>query len=210
MKTFQELYIHLNGHSIEDLIEKFTTHCKHSWVRVVDKEALSDLSGSPYYCFERKETDGIPSATLYLFNQDNNTWYVANIIPMSLSELTHDQYNKIVLDFQEFVVNQATKATKIDVEVTKDQISITDLAGEDVEKALISFSALANKSTGSSNSFDRRRWFKFLVLANQSGASLPSDIIVKALIELGWSEEQAYELGIEFNFANDLLSYIKE
>jgi hypothetical protein len=210
MKTFRELYIRLNGYSIENLIEKLTAHCNGMWTHVVSREMLQDLSGLPSYCFERKKGDGIPSAALYLFNKDSNTWYIANIIPTDLSELTHDQYNKILLNFQEFVVEPAIKASKIDIEVTKDQISIADLAGEEVEKSLINFSTYANKSTGSSNSFDRKRWFKFLVLANQSGVILSSDIIVKTLIELGWSEERAYELGIEFNFANDLLSYIKE
>jgi len=47
------------------------------------------------------------------------------------------------------------------------------------------------------------------VLANKQRTNLQTDLVIQTLIDLGWSDERAYELGIEFEFAQDLLNYFK-
>ena len=104
----------------------------------------------------------------------------------------------------------AIEGSSITADLTSNKISVGSVAGDEVEKALVRFSNLANKSTGSSHPLDRKRWLEFLILAHEAGSDLHADLIIRSLVELGWSEGKAIELGIEFEFAEDLLSYIQE
>lgn len=210
MKTFRDLYIELNGIDIEEFIEKLTLHCKPPWFRNYDKEDNLRSPGEKVYCFEREKRDEVPSAALFLFMKTEDVWYVSNIVPISTLELNYDQYNQILEDFLDSLVKPNAKKTALRAKITSDEVSISTVAGNEVEAALVRFSNLANKSTGSSHPADRQRWFDFLILANQADSKLGPDFIVRSLVELGWTQEQAYELGVQFEFGDDLLSYFRE
>lgn len=210
MKTFRDLYLHLNGADINSLVKRFAKKCHPPWYRSTDKENDVELPEMKHFCFERKGETSLPSAVLFLFPKDDDSWYVSNIMPSGISELSYDQYNTILEDFLKAVVQPAIKGTQITAEITSNEISIGSLAGKEVEDALVRFSDLANKSTGNSHPLDRKRWFDFLVLANDSTSELPTDLVIQELVELGWSEERAYELGLQYELANDLLNYLRE
>ncbi len=210
MKTFRDLYIHLNGVDIDTLSRELENLSKAPWIRRKDKEEeLGGIEGRPI-CFEAKKGGAVSPSALFIFQKENETLWVSNIVPTEESELTYDQYNFALEHFYENIVLPAIEGTSITAELTSDQISIGSVAGEEVEKAIVRFSNLANKSTGSSHPLDRKRWLEFLVLAHEARSDLHSDIIIRTLVELGWSEEKAIELGIQFEFAEDLLSYIEE
>ncbi len=210
MKTFRNLYIHLNGIDINALSRELENQSQAAWTRRKDKEEeLGDKKGRPI-CFEAQKGGPVPPSTLYIFQKDYETLWVSNIVPTEASELTHDQYNTALENFYENIVLPAIQKTSITAELTSDQVSIGSVAGEKAEEAFLLFSELANKSTGSSYPSDRKRWLEFLVLAHEARSNLDSGIIIRTLVELGWSEEQAVELGIQFEFAEDLLSYIEE
>ncbi len=207
MKTFRDLYLHLNGVDMSDLANKLTNQCQPPWSRNKDKEDHLGILEGPPLCFERNLS---PSAALFLYQQDKDTWYVSNIVPTSTSELSYDEYNKVLEDFLNSIVEPVINNTTVKAEMTRDEITIGSVAGEEVEKALASFSLLANKSTGSSHPSDRKRWFNFLVLANKSASDLGADLVYRALMEQGWSDEQANKLAGQFENANDLLTYYQE
>ena len=210
MKTYRDLYIHLNGVEIDALSRMLENQSKAPWVRREDKEEeLGGIDERPI-CFEAQKGGDVSPAALFIFPKGNETLWVSNIVPTEVNELTYDQYNFALENFYENIVLPAIKETSITVELTSDQISIGSVAGEEVEKAIIRFSNLANKSTGSSHPLDKKRWLEFLVLAHEAKSDLHADMIIRTLVELGWSEEKAVELGIEFEFAEDLLSYIEE
>ena len=210
MKTFRNLYIHLNGADIDSLSRNLDNQSQPTWTRRRGKEEeLADKKGKPI-CFEAKKGGPIPPSTLYIFQKENETLWVSNIVPTEESELSYDQYNLALAHFHENIVLPAIEGTSIKAELTSDQVSIGSIAGEEAEKAIVLFSDLANKSTGSSHPSDRKRWFEFLVLAHDARSDLYQGIIIRTLVELGWSEEKAVELGMEFEFAEDLLSYIEE
>lgn len=210
MKTFRNLYIKLNGVDIDTFSKDLEKKSKAPWVRNKDKEKeLGGIEGKPI-CFEALKGSAVSPAALFIFPKESDTLWVSNIVPTEESELSYDQYNFALMNFYEDIVLPAIEGTAITADLTSDQISIASIAGDEVEKALFHFSNLANKSTGSSHPFDRKRWLEFLVLAHEAKSELHSDVIIRSLVELGWSEEKAIELGIQFEFADDLLSYIQE
>lgn len=210
MKTFRELYLHLNGASIEEIGASLTRHCRSPWRRCEDKENDLGLSGRKPLCFESQGGGEISPAALFLFPKKDDVWNVSNIVPTKESELGPKKYNLVLENFLANVVTPAIAGTSATVEVSSDEISIGSVAGTEVERALVSFSNLANKSTGSSHPSDRERWFEFLILASEAEPSPDTELVINTLIELGWSEEKAYDLGLRYEFANGLLSYARE
>lgn len=210
MKTFRDLYIQLNTVDIERFKDMLSQQCQHPWQRSTDKEGDLGLSGSKPLCFERNGADAEPSAALFLFPEDADIWYVSNIVPTDTGELSYDQYNDILESFFSDIVLPAIANTEVSAKMTDNVMSIESVAGKKVEEAFVRFSNLANKSTGSSHPSDRERWFEFLVLANEANTELHADLVIRALEELGWSEDGAYKLGSQFEFADGILSYLQE
>lgn len=211
MKTFQELYLNLNGVKPEELAGMLDSKCDEVWSRNIEAETKGSALFRPY-CYTSSENDYIESALLVLFNKvdEKDTWYVSNIVPQKKNQLTHDEYNVVLQHFYKNVVCKAINGSPVTATLTSDEISINSIAGEKVARALRIFSELSNKSTGSAHPQDRKRWFEFLVLAHESSEKIDTDLIIQTLIEQGWSEEKASDLGIEYEFAEDLLNFVQE
>ena len=210
MKTFRDLYIQLNGVNTETFTQKLESQTNSIWVRRKDKEEIG--SGEEHFmCFEAVKNDTSMSVALFLFPySDAETWWVSNIVPTEQNELTHDQYNDALMSFNEQIIQPAIIDTPITAQLTSDVITVASVAGIEVENALKRFSKLANKSTGTSHPSDQKRWFEFLTMAHHAHAKLDVNLIIHTLRELGWSGERAYELGLQFEFAESLLSYVQE
>lgn len=207
MKVFRDLYIKLNGVKVEELIEQFTARCGDHWHRALDREKDAGSMGEKAFSFEHTAGDGLERAGLSLFQKESNTWYVPNIIPLDSSQLSHDQYNKILENFLETIVRPSIAGLQVTAELTGDVLFLKDVVGEDVAALLHNFSVLANKSTGSSHPCDRNRWFDFLIAVQRKRISLDTDLLINSLMEDGWSEDRAHDLAIEYEFAIGLLDY---
>ena len=210
MKTFQNLYIDLNGYDIESFIEQLTRHCGKNWKRAFEREENAKYFNEKTFAVEYIGEDGLPNAGLALFEKNEGVWYVPNIVPLKSSQLSVDEYNSLLSDFKNALVDPAVQNTPIKVDLTKDQIFLEDIVGKEAADTLTHFSSAANKSTGHSHPCDEKRWFKFLLAAQKSGKKLSSDVLKATLIEQGWSEEWANDLACEFEYSQDLLDFAKE
>jgi hypothetical protein len=208
MKTFQDVYIHLNGHDIETFIEQLTINCGKNWKRAFEREENAKYFNEKAFAFEYIGENSLPNAGLSLFEKEKGIWSVPNIIPIESSQLNVDEYNKILIDFKDSLVDPAIQNTSISVELTKDQIFLEDVVGKEAADALKRFSRLANKSTGYSHGCDEDRWFEFLLAAKKSGKQRSSDILEVTLIEQGWSEEWARKLASQFEYGERLLDFV--
>lgn len=210
MKTFQNLYIDLNGHDIESFIGQLTKNCGKNWKRAFEREENTKYFNEKAFAFEYIGENGLPNAGLTLFEKDQGIWYVPNIVPIESGQINVDEYNKLLIDFKESLVDPAVQNISIKVELTKDEVFLEDILGKVAADALKQFSFAANKSTGHSHPCDEKRWFKFLLAAQKSGKKLSFDILKATLIEQGWSEEYANDLASEFEYSQDLLDFAKE
>lgn len=163
--------------------------------------------GEKAFSFEHTAGDGLGRAGLSLFQKDGDTWYVPNIVPLDSSQLSHNQYNKILENFLETIVRPSIAGLPVTAELTGDVLFLKDVVGEEVASLLHKFSVLANKSTGSAHPSDRNRWFDFLIAVQRKHISLNTDLLIHSLMEEGWSEDRAHDLAIEYEFAIGLLDY---
>lgn len=207
MKTFQNLYIDLNGYDIESFIAQLTKNCGSNWKRAVEREENAKYFGEKAFAFEYVGENGLPNAGLTLFEKDQGVWYVPNIVPIESGQLSIDEYNKLLINFKESLVDPAVQDTAIKVELTKDQVFLEDIVGKKAADALKRFSSAANKSTGHSHPRDEERWFEFLLVTQKSKKELSFDVLEAILIEQGWSEEWAHDLACEFEYSEKLLDF---
>lgn len=207
MKTFRELFIHLNGFPMEALAERMTQLCTGHWRRRPDREKEIALFGDVAYSFEYRAEDDLERAGLSLFQKEGDIWHVPNIVPLEVGQLSVDQYNRILSNFFVGIVQPAIKNTPVTGELTEDTISVRDVAGEEVDTLLKRFSSIANKSTGSAHPMDRKRWFDFILKAYKTGSRVDTGLLVGTLLEQGWPVDAAHELAEEYELAMDLLEY---
>ncbi len=210
MKIFQDLYIDLHGYDIESFIEQLTRYCGKSWKRNFDREENARYFTEKAFAFEYGGENGLPQAGLTLFEKDQGVWHVPNIVPLKSSQLSVDEYNSLLVDFKTTLVDPSVQNTPIKVELTNEQTFLEDIVGNEAADALRRFSSLANKSTGYSHPYDKRRWFEFLSTVQKSGKKLSYEVLKATLIEQGWSEEWAHDLACEFEYSQALLDFAKE
>lgn len=210
MKTFQNLYIKLNNDSIESFIEKITQNCNENWQRDFEREENAKYFREKAFSFKYTGKNELPNAGLTLFEDENGIWYVPNIIPTEMKELSIEEYNKLLVDFKVMLIEPATQNTPVFINLTPDEVSLEDVVGKEAANALKLFSSLANKSTGNSHPNDKNRWFEFLVAAQKSEKKPSFEMLKATLIEQGWSEEFAYDLAFEFEHGQELLDFVKK
>lgn len=210
MKTFQNLYIHLNGYDIETFVENLTKNCNSKWKRAFEREENAKYFREKAFSFEYFGNEELPNVGLTLFENENGDWYVPNIIPLQIREISIDEYNKLLEDFKSSLVNPAIDNTPIQVELTASEISLEDVIGKEATDTLKRFSALANKATGNSHPLDKERWFEFLITAQKSEKKPSFELLKTTLMEQGWSEEFSDELAFEFENGKELLDFVKK
>jgi hypothetical protein len=206
MKTFQNLSINLNGYDLESFIAQLTKNCGKNWKRAFEREENAKYFNEKAFAFEYIG-ENLPNAGLTLFEKEPNIWYVPNIVPIESGQLNVDEYNKLLVDFKESLVDPVIQNIPVNFELTKDQIFLEDIVGKEAADALKRFSSAANKATGHSHPCDEERWFVFLLAAKKSKKELSFDVLKATLIEQGWSEEWAHDLACEFEYSEKLLDF---
>ena len=204
MKTFRELQIAVDEANTEKFITAVDAVLANGWTR---KEVVDDPTSGwhvYYLCESRGERS---KALLAIFRKDARLLYVSNIVPGEVSELTHDQYNTVLMDFHDNILRKLETDFPVTILATGDQRRIEDLMSSDTFKLFRSFSGLANKSTGSAHPMDRDRWYAFLIAVNRENSTLNTHDLMRWLTEVEkWPERTAHDLVIEFEFAKGLLT----
>lgn len=212
MLTFKDLIIRADNNKMEKFISELTNKISSSpiWDRKDDKQNLI-LHAEKIYAFQRKKDNKLPAAGLSIFPKDNGvSWYVPNVVPIEYKQLSYQEYNDILTEFYDLFVKPISVALNINTEISTGNISAQDILGERAARALSLFSDCANKSTGSSHPNDRERWLAFILMACTDKEHIDTGLLQKILIEQGWDEYGSNKLMSEFEFAKDVIDYIKE
>lgn len=207
MKTFGELQVRLNGMTPGEFGDRSEAVAGLGWSRDRSKdEEMRRTGGGTWFTFALTAHESLPPAILFLTDRSPGILYVPNVISPARDRLSYDDYNGILFSFRDGVLEPVRRQSPITYELTGLTIDLaTELPG-DTYKRLRAFSALANKSTGSSHPIDRERWLDFLVSLVQSGTDLKSSTLARWLVEEeGWDQERAWRLSEEYEFGRELL-----
>lgn len=209
MKTFKDVIIRVGDTGIVDYIKDVTDGLKNPWKRAYENEENSKYLGEVSFCFQREEDSTLPAAGLSIFQKNDDTWYIPNVVPIESGQLSYEEYNKIITDFYEACLLPVSAKHGIVVEITTGELKDEDIVGDIPAKLLRTFSSCANKSTGSAHPLDRNRWFAFIVEACKSKDDIDTGDLRRLLQQQGWSDEIALDLVIEFEFGRDLIKHME-
>ena len=175
------------------------------WQRREDLEARVGTENMT--CFSCAEGPGRPSSALWLAQREPDRIYVSNIVPLSKSKLSYDEYNAVLDDFRTAVAEPASLAAGMQLRVTSGELRLEELLRPGTFESLRSFSQGANRSTGSAHPYDKQRWFDFVTRTHRENAPLSAHDLERWLRADGWDEDHAVELIIEYERARDLLRF---
>lgn len=213
IEVFQDLKIPCPVSTRSNLKDAFTDYAGGVWSVDADRTSRITLSATrteDVVIFVRDSDSDHPETSLTLWGDDDG-YYVPNIVPVSMGELTIAQYNSILRDFIKEIAKPAAARCALEIIVTPPNQSIDDWMSPDAAKNLRQFSANANKSTGTGHPLDQRRWFEFVISAHRSEESVNARYLCRWLIEVdGWSDKSAQNLTDNFETEIALLAYYDE
>lgn len=168
-----------------------------------ERNALGDKG---ILIFRRDGDAQLPAARLVLW-PNSDGYYVPNITPAEIGQLTIAQYNAILSNFVEAIARPAARRFGYLVNITAAVQDLENWMSAEAANALRLFSAAANKSTGAGHPMDERRWFDFIIATHRAGDDVGSDRLARWLHEVeGWAEEIAHDLAGEFERGLALLT----
>ena len=210
MEIFRELSIRGTPEQFHSAVEQIDRSSKNGWFhdRVQEKRlnALT-LRTEPTFCFSCTQTQERPAATIFLTKNESGQFYASNVVPMDKHQLSNGEYNGILLEFVEQFAG-LFESLGLKLELTNSTATLDRWLTRDAAEKLRTFSATANRGTGSAHPRDRERWHAFVVAASQDANSLDAYTLRRWLTEIeGWSPEDADQLAGEYEFGRELLSF---
>jgi hypothetical protein len=216
MEVFREMNIYGNDtEQLAALMDEVEKSLPPGW-RLSMAGYRSDASlrrisvTEPPYCFEHYQEDSLPSASIYLVEQEPGRLTVSNIRPHNKRQLSYDEYNSILEVFSD-IVRPCAKKREVHVELTSCHADLSDWLSKTALEKLRSFSTTASRNTGAALPLDRQRWLDFIVTAHREGSQLDGTMLRRWLIEIeGWDPEIADHLAGEYAFGGKLLSFTEQ
>lgn len=196
-----------------ELREALIAEAKAPWQPDLERTADAAQHGliaEDVLLFQRGGDADLPPAGLTLL-ANHDGYYVPNIVPLEVGELTYTQYNAILADFIARVVEPIAARYDYEIETTEPRQTLEDWVSNDTVVKLRHFSRLANKSTGASHPMDERRWFDFIIAVHRAGERLDADLLARWLHEAdGWGQDSAHRLASNYEKSLGLLQYYDE
>lgn len=227
MEIYSELQFTGTTKELNEFIENIGNYAKDDWFL---EERTGRWKDYLLFDYNGKEVDK-SKVSIYVGKDEvmNGELYVGNIVPIEKSQLSVNEYNKILQKFYDDVIQPYKKSgTSLNIsELTSDKF---DPLSEISETALIKlerFCKGANKSTGSSYPEDRNRWFDFICQTVEDDrifdytklarflqdedywGKKPKDFI-GVIGNFAWDKEKAYELASEYESLCEILIYYKK
>lgn len=209
IEVFRDLSILSNQVTHKDIRELLLAHKAKDWLHAKEQEdrlrkyaAGAENEDVVVFSYKGKK---YPSAAITLW-QRKNGYAVTNIVPAEIGQLDTGQYNDLLCDFVEQVVNKAEGREAFEVHMGDAVRQLDSWTSEGANKALRSFSLLANKSTTNSHPSDAARWEEFVIQAHRSISKLPVDVLMRWLTDVdGWDDTSANKLAIDYEKGISLL-----
>ncbi len=203
MNKFRELSINF-VESKDKTIEMLISHLGNDWQRnFASEENLLAISGTAQICIDYVGQN-IPKNKLWL-NKNGKKLYVTNIIPQEKTQLSIDEYNKII----ELFVNQVLNVANLPYEMSKAQVKLEDLLSEESCCKFWAFARTANKSTGRMHPNDEEKWLDFIYSTLNHGEFLDLEDLRFFLIEEGWDETTAWELSLDYEYGYEAMKHAR-
>jgi len=201
MKVFQKLKIYDKAKFKTLIIEQ--NKLSEEWIRSTDsEEGFKKSWEDTAFCFDYSG-DRLKKAKLWIMEKPKY-FTVTNIVPQGYHSLDKDEYNTLLDDF-------ITKnLQKISYTISKADVTLQDLVGEEISNKFYTFSHCANKSTGRAHPCDSERWLELILACVENDKYIAHDYILFFLEEDGWGEQIAFDLSLDYQYGYEVMKFAKE
>jgi hypothetical protein len=209
MEVYRDLFIRGSADQLAAVLDEVDRSLADGWSRDRELEGRmrTKVAKTPF-CFACAEAADRPAATVFVAEKAPGTLYVSNVVPHGPGQLTYREYNAIVAEFSERFVRPAAHKVGAEVELTATEVGLEHWLSREAAEKLRTFSACANKSSGSAHPLDQQRWMDFIVVAAREQTRLDAMTLRRWLIEVeGWPPEVADGLASEYHFGKDILAF---
>lgn len=211
MRSLNELTVRGLSAQLARLLERLDRSLTGGWRRNIDAEARSQKmglrSGTTHF-YACSATDRRPAASLWFQARGPEELYVSNIVPHGKRELTDDEYNLILADFESMVVQPASVGLEVAIAQVQQRVRLDVYLSSEAIRRLESFSAVAQKEC--LHSYDCDQWREFVIRAHLERAGLDPVLLEEWLADQGWPEEQRQQLVCEYESARSFLAAYDE
>lgn len=193
MKTYKKVLLKTNGLQDKKVLETLEKFAKSStrW-KFLKKESRAYSEGISDSAAQITLDDGAIYPSVCVAKQKENIFYVANIIPKALGDISISQYNRFAKDFasdlSKFIKENRSK---IKLSISSDNKHIEEIITSKV--ALKIFNRFMNAYPTSYHPNDVQRLDKFIIVASiYCRKEINLELLEKYFIEdVGWSNDNA-------------------
>lgn len=215
MKKYEQLSIYADEEKISALMSRLRQDARSfKFLKKISEDYARNIfvKSSQTACF-KCVLDSMSRSTIWLV-QDGDCLTLTNITPESAGRLSIVDYNVILNSFFQEVLAPLIDDS-FNVQISGENVQMSDVLGESVYSALILWERSCNKSAPISFPEDYKRWMHFICLLFDSGVELtPIDLVQWLQEDCGWPMvycDQMDELSSKLEYSMDLLStYINE
>ncbi|HJT32544.1 MAG TPA: hypothetical protein VJ783_10915 [Pirellulales bacterium] len=207
MLTLNELVIHDLSGDLTTLPQRVEAVLSNGWQRDHALEQRLAMKGH-VCCFKCSDVPGRPAAAVWLQPRSADEWRVANVVPLGTREVTDDEYDAILKDFESTLQARAGAAATLKVEITTAEDRLEEGLSAEARRRLNEFSATANRSSLHEN--DRSRWQAFVIQAHRDDALFDGRSLDGWLAANCWLEPQRRELVRDYDLGRALLEHYDE
>jgi hypothetical protein len=207
MKTVNELTIRGERAHLERLLARVEALLDDGWKR--DREAEERLGrrgalGLWACCFSCTTRADRPAAGFWVHARSPGELYVSNVIPLEKQDLSEEESNRLLAEFEREFLGPAAAEVGVETEVVPHRRTLGGELSAEAMRLLQAFSASANRR--GLQATDRRRWNAFLIRAHQEDSLLDPSLLKEWLQQEGWPDDMCDGLVDEYEAARSLLS----
>lgn len=225
MEVYRELYFKGTKEQLKDFIDNIGKYAVNDWFLEKTSKRWENYMFFNYIGTEVEKS----KVSIYIGDIDKESeLFVGNIVPIEKSSLSIDEYNAVLLKFYHDIIQPYSTDNK-DLTIippSNDKFDPLNFVTKEALRKLKKFCSMANKATGSSHPSDREIWFDFICQTVDDGRMFDYDLLARFLQDkeywgkkdanfngvigdYAWSQEQAYKLANEYEYACEVLEYYK-
>ena len=207
MLVFQDLKITIPKAKQKVFLDAMEKRLPLGWTRNNEAEVDLGVDGKEnvgYFMCDK--STGLPPALVALYEQDENSMYVSNIVPVPETEITTEEYNKILSVFNSSCIAPVAVAMKLQVKLSLANQTLQDW----IPNQSYDLFETAVMYGYPSHPLDRKKWYNFVISLARSKKYDLSYFVDWLIQEKGFDKVSAHNLNIELVHEVELLKLYRK
>jgi hypothetical protein len=210
MRTQNELKIRDPKADLASLPDRLEAALGNGWQRgrtFEQKLRTNGLSNAQVACFTYAYDQGAPTAALWVSPRAVDEWYVSDVVPLDMRDLSDAECDAILREFQATLQSAPTAAQGFQVELVQGQSRLQEELSPECWRRL---QALSCAHLTSPKADPHERLEALIIQAHRDGALLDGQSLDDWLKSEGWYDECRREIVHEYDFGRALLAHYDE